>query len=137
MFLRGGLGSTYGGRPPAKPCGVYVLSRKMGISLIFARVRTRARPAGGGAPWLPRISHTEKSKASTPIAMASCTAGFAESWTTRGMPQTSLRTLLVSRRLPADVGSEPRALLTLIAKELVIDHWRHPEPSRRRGGIMR
>lgn len=32
--------------------------------------------------------------------------------------------VMVSRRPPAELGGEPRALLTHIAKGLVIDHWR-------------
>jgi len=32
--------------------------------------------------------------------------------------------ILTSRRAPASLGGEPRALLTHIAKGLVIDHWR-------------
>lgn len=32
--------------------------------------------------------------------------------------------ILVSRTLPSHLGNEPRALLTHIAKGLVVDHWR-------------
>src|SRR5690606_7263130 len=35
-----------------------------------------------------------------------------------------------SRRLPAQLGNEPRALLTHIAKGLVIDHWRRQDVER-------
>lgn len=35
--------------------------------------------------------------------------------------------LMVSRRLPTQLGEEPRALLTHIAKGLVIDHWRRQD----------
>lgn len=35
-----------------------------------------------------------------------------------------------SRRLPAQLGEEPRALLTHIAKGLVIDHWRRQDVER-------
>lgn len=42
---------------------------------------------------------------------------------------TFLRVML-SRRLPAQLGPEPRALLTHIAKGLVVDHWRRQEVER-------
>lgn len=35
--------------------------------------------------------------------------------------------VMASRRLPAQLGGEPRALLTHIAKGLVIDHWRRQD----------
>ncbi|RFC36836.1 MAG: RNA polymerase sigma-70 factor, ECF subfamily [Candidatus Nitrotoga sp. SPKER] len=35
--------------------------------------------------------------------------------------------VMVSRRLPSHLGDEPRALLTHIAKGLVIDHWRRQD----------
>ncbi|MBO1112213.1 sigma-70 family RNA polymerase sigma factor [Bordetella petrii] len=38
--------------------------------------------------------------------------------------------VMVSRRLPAQLGEEPRALLTHIAKGLVIDHWRRQDVER-------
>lgn len=38
--------------------------------------------------------------------------------------------VMVSRRLPAQFGDEPRALLTHIAKGLVIDHWRRQDVER-------
>lgn len=38
--------------------------------------------------------------------------------------------VMVSRRLPAQLGDEPRALLTHIAKGLVIDHWRRQDVER-------
>ncbi len=38
--------------------------------------------------------------------------------------------IMASRRLPADLGDEPRALLTHIAKGLVIDHWRRQSVER-------
>jgi RNA polymerase sigma-70 factor (ECF subfamily) len=38
--------------------------------------------------------------------------------------------VMASRRLPAQLGDEPRALLTHIAKGLVIDHWRRQEVER-------
>lgn len=38
--------------------------------------------------------------------------------------------VMSSRRLPAQLGGEPRALLTHVAKGLVIDHWRHQEVER-------
>lgn len=37
---------------------------------------------------------------------------------------------MVSRRLPPQLGAKPRALLTHIAKGLVIDHWRSQEVER-------
>nr|WP_240457925.1 sigma-70 family RNA polymerase sigma factor [Halomonas socia] len=37
---------------------------------------------------------------------------------------------LFVRRLPGDLGDEPRALLTHIAKGLVIDHWRRQDVER-------
>lgn len=38
--------------------------------------------------------------------------------------------IIVSRRQPASLGAEPRALLTHIARGLVIDHWRRREVER-------
>jgi RNA polymerase sigma-70 factor (ECF subfamily) len=38
--------------------------------------------------------------------------------------------VMVSRRLPAQWGEEPRALLACIAKGLVIDHWRRQDVER-------
>ncbi|MDH0893600.1 MULTISPECIES: sigma-70 family RNA polymerase sigma factor [unclassified Pseudomonas] len=38
--------------------------------------------------------------------------------------------VMASRRLPAQLGDEPRALLTHIAKGLVIDHWRRQDVER-------
>ncbi|MCY1274937.1 putative RNA polymerase sigma factor FecI [compost metagenome] len=38
--------------------------------------------------------------------------------------------VMVSHRLPAQLGDEPRALLTHIAKGLVIDHWRRQDVER-------
>ncbi|MFV0276791.1 MAG: sigma-70 family RNA polymerase sigma factor [Parahaliea sp.] len=38
--------------------------------------------------------------------------------------------LMVSRRPPAQLGDEPRALLTHIAKGLVVDHWRRESVER-------
>lgn len=38
--------------------------------------------------------------------------------------------LMVSRRSPAQLGDEPRALLTHIAKGLVVDHWRRESVER-------
>ncbi|MDR1935863.1 MAG: sigma-70 family RNA polymerase sigma factor [Candidatus Accumulibacter sp.] len=38
--------------------------------------------------------------------------------------------LIASRRLPAQAGDQPRALLTHIAKGLVIDHWRRQDVER-------
>jgi RNA polymerase sigma factor (sigma-70 family) len=38
--------------------------------------------------------------------------------------------VMSSRRLPEHLGDEPRALLTHIAKGLVIDHWRRQEVER-------
>lgn len=38
--------------------------------------------------------------------------------------------VMTSRRLPAQLGDEPRALLTHIAKGLVIDHWRRQDVER-------
>lgn len=38
--------------------------------------------------------------------------------------------VMASRRLPAQLGNEPRALLTHIAKGLVIDHWRRQDVER-------
>ncbi|MFT4265649.1 MAG: sigma-70 family RNA polymerase sigma factor [Xenophilus sp.] len=38
--------------------------------------------------------------------------------------------VMASRRLPAHLGEEPRALLTHVAKGLVIDHWRRQEVER-------
>lgn len=38
--------------------------------------------------------------------------------------------VMASRRLPAQFGDEPRALLTHIAKGLVIDHWRRQDVER-------
>ncbi|WP_068639447.1 sigma-70 family RNA polymerase sigma factor [Thauera butanivorans] len=38
--------------------------------------------------------------------------------------------VMVSRCLPAQLGDEPRALLTHIAKGLVIDHWRRQDLER-------
>jgi RNA polymerase sigma-70 factor (ECF subfamily) len=38
--------------------------------------------------------------------------------------------IMASRRLPSQLGGEPRALLTHIAKGLVIDHWRRQEVER-------
>jgi RNA polymerase sigma-70 factor (ECF subfamily) len=38
--------------------------------------------------------------------------------------------IMVARRLPAQLGEEPRALLTHIAKGLVIDHWRRQDVER-------
>ena len=38
--------------------------------------------------------------------------------------------VMVSRRLPDQLGDEPRALLTHIAKGLVIDHWRRQDVER-------
>ncbi len=35
--------------------------------------------------------------------------------------------VMASRRLPRHLGDEPRALLTHIAKGLVVDHWRRQE----------
>ncbi|WP_287399688.1 sigma factor [Nitrosomonas sp. H1_AOB3] len=35
--------------------------------------------------------------------------------------------VMVSRRMPVHLGEEPRALLTHIAKGLVIDHWRRQD----------
>lgn len=35
--------------------------------------------------------------------------------------------VMASRRPPAELGGEPRALLTHIAKGLVIDHWRRQD----------
>lgn len=35
--------------------------------------------------------------------------------------------VIASRRLPPQLGDEPRALLTHIAKGLVVDHWRRVE----------
>jgi RNA polymerase sigma factor (sigma-70 family) len=38
--------------------------------------------------------------------------------------------IIASRRTPAQLGDEPRALLTHIAKGLVIDHWRRQDVER-------
>jgi RNA polymerase sigma-70 factor (ECF subfamily) len=38
--------------------------------------------------------------------------------------------IMTSRRLPAHWGDEPRALLTHIAKGLLVDHWRRQEVER-------
>lgn len=38
--------------------------------------------------------------------------------------------VMASRRLSTQLGEEPRALLTHVAKGLVIDHWRHQEVER-------
>ncbi|XAH23696.1 sigma-70 family RNA polymerase sigma factor [Xylophilus sp. GW821-FHT01B05] len=38
--------------------------------------------------------------------------------------------VMASRRLPMHLGEEPRALLTHIAKGLVVDHWRRQEVER-------
>lgn len=38
--------------------------------------------------------------------------------------------VMTSRRLPEQLGEEPRALLTHIAKGLVIDHWRRQDVER-------
>lgn len=38
--------------------------------------------------------------------------------------------IMGSRRLPAHLGDEPRALLTHVAKGLVIDHWRRQDVER-------
>lgn len=38
--------------------------------------------------------------------------------------------IMARRRLPADLGDEPRALLAHIAKGLVIDHWRRQSVER-------
>lgn len=38
--------------------------------------------------------------------------------------------VMVARRLPEQLGDEPRALLTYIARNLVIDHWRRQELER-------
>lgn len=38
--------------------------------------------------------------------------------------------VMVSRRLPAQPGEEPRALLTHIAKGLIADHWRRQDVER-------
>lgn len=38
--------------------------------------------------------------------------------------------VMVSRRLPPQLGTQPRALLTHIAKGLVVDHWRRQEVER-------
>jgi len=38
--------------------------------------------------------------------------------------------VMVSRRLPAQLGEEPRALLTHVARGLVIDHWRRQDVER-------
>lgn len=38
--------------------------------------------------------------------------------------------VMVSRRLPSTLGVQPRALLTHIAKGLMIDHWRRQEVER-------
>lgn len=40
------------------------------------------------------------------------------------LAQDTFVRVMVSRRLAGDVGKEPRALLTHIAKGLVVDHWR-------------
>ncbi|VCU68455.1 putative RNA polymerase sigma factor FecI [Pigmentiphaga humi] len=37
---------------------------------------------------------------------------------------------LIMRRSLGDLGAEPRALLTHIAKALLVDHWRHQEVAR-------
>ena len=46
------------------------------------------------------------------------------------LAQDTFVRLMASRRLPAQTGGEPRALLTHIAKGLVIDHWRRVEVGR-------
>lgn len=38
--------------------------------------------------------------------------------------------LIVSRRIPSQLGDAPRAFLTHIAKGLVVDHWRRQEVER-------
>lgn len=38
--------------------------------------------------------------------------------------------VMISRQLPVHLGKEPRALLTHIAKGLVIDHWRRQDVER-------
>ena len=38
--------------------------------------------------------------------------------------------IMVSRKLPAQLGKEPRALLTHIAKGLVVNHWRRQDVER-------
>lgn len=38
--------------------------------------------------------------------------------------------VMSSRRLPSQMGDEPRALLTHVAKGLLIDHWRRQEVER-------
>ena len=57
--------------------------------------------------------------------MAGCTAGCGASWAAPTRPPTWPRTLscVCWARRSADLG-EPRALLTHIAKGLVVDHWR-------------
>jgi RNA polymerase sigma-70 factor (ECF subfamily) len=43
------------------------------------------------------------------------------------LAQDTFIRVLSSRRLPANLGNEPRALLVHIAKGLVIDHWRRQD----------
>lgn len=46
------------------------------------------------------------------------------------LAQDTFVRIMASRRLPPSLGEQPRALLTHIAKGLVIDHWRRQEVER-------
>lgn len=46
------------------------------------------------------------------------------------LAQDTFVRVMASRRLPADLGQAPRALLTHVAKGLVVDHWRRKEVER-------
>ena len=51
------------------------------------------------------------------------------------LAQDTFLRLMLARRQPSLLGDRPRALLTHIAKGLLVDHWRRQRVERRDGAV--